>query len=86
MRDYCWTAREEKGTDVMDMWEAEQPKQFINLVENIQEDGQDLAGALRKFHEKYDLIQHQKDLIKGRPGEFRTMLHGDFWFNNMLFK
>ena len=66
------------------MWQR--PEQYINLVQNIQEPRQDLAGALRRFHEKHDIVKHQADLIRGAKGEFRTMLHGDFWFNNMLFK
>ena len=86
MRDYCWTEQDPSGKEFFDMWLSEQPKQFINLVQNIQEPGQDLAGALRRFHEKHDLVKHQLDLIRGAEGEFRTMLHGDFWFNNMLFK
>lgn len=72
--------------ETIGMWEAEQANQYAKLLEEIQEPGQDLAGAFRKFHEEHDIVQHQKDLIKGRAGEFKTMLHGDFWFNNMLFK
>ena len=86
MRDYCWSAQEDAFKETLGIWEAEAPKQYNNLLENIQEKGQDLAGALRKFHEEHDIVKRQKDLIRGRAGEFRTMLHGDFWFNNMLFK
>ena len=86
MRDYCWSAQEDAFKETLGIWEAETPKQCDKLLENIQENGQDLAGALRKFHEEHDIVKRQKDLIRGRAGEFRTMLHGDFWFNNMLFK
>ena len=86
MRDYCWTAQEDMVKETFGAWEAEAPKQYASLLENIQENGQDLAGALRKFDEEHDIAEHQKVLMRGRVGEFRTMLHGDFWFNNMLFK
>ena len=71
LRDYCWTAQEEVVKETLGAWEAEGPKQYVNLLENIQEAGQDLAGALRKLHEKQDIVQHQKDLMMGHAGEYR---------------
>ncbi len=52
----------------------------------LEEPGQDLVTAVKKFHNKHDLNSITLKLSKPDPDGFNTMCHGDLWFNNMLFK
>jgi thiamine kinase-like enzyme len=66
--------------------QSDGPNGYYRIAENVQEPGQDLAGALKRFHEKHDILSLHEKTFRCDPQGFNTMCHGDTWFNNMLFK
>lgn len=62
------------------------PEAFYDTVKNVQEPGQSLDTALKKYHEKHNIMTCGPKLCVVDPTGFNTMCHGDMWFNNMLFK
>ena len=86
MRDYVRTDPNEHTRTFQRHAQANGPEQHLMTLRLVQEPGQDLAGALKRLHEDHNLMDRVKELIKGEDGEFRTMIHGDAWFGNMLFK
>ncbi len=46
----------------------------------------DLVATMKKLDEKHDLSSITMTLSERNPDGFNTMIHGDAWFNNALFK
>ncbi len=59
---------------------------WFKTMELIQEPGQDLASALRKFHSEKNILELPSKACKCHAEEFNTMVHGDAWFNNFMFR
>jgi thiamine kinase-like enzyme len=86
-RDYIHSDPHEDFTNFIKQWlQSDGPNPAYRIAENVQEPGQDLAGALKRFHEKHDVMTLNERACRYDPQGFNTMCHGDTWFNNMLFK
>lgn len=86
MRDYVRADPNETTREFQSQIQANNPEQDFMTLRLVQEPGQDFAGALQRLHEDHNLMDRMREAIKGEEGEFRTMIHGDAWFGNMLFK
>ncbi len=59
---------------------------MIKTMDRIQEPGQDLVGAIKRFDKEHGILKHRDMLMVRDTSAFNTLCHGDAWFNNMLFK
>jgi thiamine kinase-like enzyme len=86
-RDYMASeAPEDWAKYSQELIESDGPIMYYQLAEKAQEPGQDLAGALKMFHEKHNIMTQINELMRYDPQGFNTMCHGDMWFNNIMFK
>jgi thiamine kinase-like enzyme len=84
--DYARSEPEEALTKFFEPFMAGPPTSFFQIAEDVQEPGQGLLEAMKKFHEKHNMMSMSNELNERNPNNFNTMCHGDMWFNNMLFK
>jgi thiamine kinase-like enzyme len=86
-KDYIYSAPHKDLTKFLhQVLQSDGPNTYYNIAKNVQEPGQELAGALKGFHEKHNILTQPQQHCCYDPEEFNTMCHGDMWFNNMLFK
>ena len=62
-------------------------KNIANVLAAVQEQGQDFVAAYQRFDEEHCAEDFLSDLNTfDNTDTFKTLTHGDLWFNNMLFR
>ena len=56
------------------------------LLEAVQEPGQDFVGIWDRFNKKHNAMKMRDTIYSPSKDGFNVLCHGDTWFNNMFFK
>ena len=84
--DYAYGEPDPEFIKVKDNFAGESKKNIANVLEAVQVFGQDFAGAYQRFDEEHCTEEYISELVRCKYDTFKTLCHGDLWFNNMLFR
>ncbi len=86
-RDYMRADPEEEVAKFFDSFTTGAAEEsFFKPLQMVQEPGQDMESAFRRYHKEHSLHDVPKKIATVDHNGFNTMTHGDSWFNNMLFR
>ena len=86
-RDYFMSDQEDQVIEMFQTFENGLTDGFFDLMEAAEEQGQNFANVLRDFHANQKNVMRLRDeILRPKPNDFNTLCHGDFWFNNILFR
>ena len=71
---------------IYENFDAQDKEMKEDLLEAVQDEGEDFVGIYRKFSEENVIKEYLGKMYSSKASSFNTLCHGDAWFNNMLFR
>ena len=84
--DYAFGEPSEDFKKIISNFDVQGKNAAKDLIEAVQEPGQDLLGAFERWTTEVNPTDLQTELFACKFDTFKVLCHGDPWFNNMLFE